>query len=203
MYGLYVITDEGLSGGLSHQEITRFACEGGADVIQLRDKTMDKERLTRVAMEMRRITSLHGTLFFVNDHVDVALASEADGVHLGQEDTDLVEAVRTGNGMLIGISVGSADEARAAEAGGASYIGFGPIFGTGSKHDAGPATGLDELRAIKEAVSIPVVAIGGITKENAASVTAAGADGVAVISAVVSQSDITKAARELRDTLRI
>jgi thiamine-phosphate pyrophosphorylase len=199
MYGLYVITDENLSDGMPHAEIARLACEGGADVIQLRGKNMNKAELLRAAKEIRKITSHHGALFFVNDHIDIAIASEADGVHLGQDDMSLENAMRiTQMTMMIGISVSTLEEARAAERGGADYIGFGPIFETSSKHDAGSAVGLKFLRLMKNSVNIPVVAIGGITKENIADVILSGADGAAVISAVVSQKDIRKAAEELK-----
>jgi len=199
MYDLYVITDEGLSNGLSHAEIARLACEGGADVIQLRDKMMGKDEQLAAAREVRRITSLHGALFIVNDHLDVAVASEADGVHLGQSDMKLADALRTaGKELLIGISVSTPEEALEAERGGADYVGAGPVFATSSKDDAADAIGLDGLVRIRGAVRIPIVAIGGINKGNAASVIAAGADSVSVISAVVAQKDVKAAAEELK-----
>jgi len=199
MYDLYVITDEGLSNGRSHAELAKLACEGGADVIQLRDKKMGKDEQLRAARDIRRVTSLHGVLFFVNDHVDIAVASEADGVHLGQSDMKLMDAVKVAGDMLIGISVSSLDEALAAEAGGADYIGVGPVFDTSSKDDAGAGVGLGVLAEIRRSVRIPIVAIGGINEKNAASVISAGADGIAVISAVVSQNDVRKAAKELKN----
>ena len=201
MYGLYVITDEELSNGLSHYEIAKLACEGGADAIQLRDKKMEKDEYTKVAMSIRRITSLHDVLFFVNDHFDVALAAEADGVHLGQGDVGSADITKLKEKMLVGISVGSVDEAVAAEKNGADYVGFGPIFSTRSKHDARAAVGTDELKRIRSSVMVPIVAIGGITKENAPDVITSGADGIAVISAVVSQDDVRKAAAELKNII--
>ena len=197
MYGLYVITDEGLSG-MSHQEQTRLACEGGADVIQLRDKSMCREEMIAVAKDMRRITSLYDVLFFVNDHIDVALAAEADGVHLGQSDMGLAEAMRIKGNMLIGISAGSLEESLTAEKGGADYVGLGPIFSTSSKYDAGVAIGTEELKRIRVALNVPIVAIGGITADNASDIIMSGADGVAVISAVVSQKDVKKAAENMK-----
>ena len=199
MYELYVITDEGLSNGLSHAETAKLACEGGADVIQLRDKYMSRSELFAAAKEIRRITSLHDVLFFVNDHLDIAIASEADGVHLGQSDMSILYAADIApEYMQIGISVSTPDEAAAAEKSGADYVGLGPVFGTSSKHDAGSALGLNALREVRRFIDIPIVAIGGITKDNAASVISAGADGVAVISAVVSQKDVKKATEELK-----
>jgi len=199
MYDVYVITDEELSGGLSHYEIARLACEGGADVIQLRDKTMSDEEMIKVAREIRRITSLYGSVFIVNDRLNVALAAEADGVHLGQSDMGSRDAVKMKGDMIVGISAGNPEQAEAAEKEGADYIGFGPVFTTTSKHDARPAAGVGMLKEVRRTVNIPVVAIGGITKENAAGVITNGADGIAVISAVVSQKDIKKATEELKD----
>ncbi len=198
-YGLYVITDEKLSKGLTHPQIARQAIAGGADVIQLRDKKSDCHYLGRCAAEIGVIAKEAGVPFIVNDRLDIALQAGADGVHLGQDDTPLKFARRiVPKGFVIGVSAGTLDEARKAERGGADYIGLGPVFPTSSKHDAGTVCGLDLLREVKSHVSIPVVAIGGIGVHNAAEVIAAGADGIAVISAVVSQDDIAGAARTLK-----
>jgi thiamine-phosphate pyrophosphorylase len=199
---LYVITDEGLSQGLPHPEIARRAIAGGADVIQIRDKSKSSREFFAAAVEVRKITRAHGTLFIVNDRLDIALASGADGVHLGQDDLPL-RAARTlvPPGFIIGISVGSVHEAVSAENGGADYIAPGPIFSTASKRDAGPATGLAVLRQIRSAVSVPLVAIGGIGPRNVQEVIQAGADGIAVISAVVSQEDVTAAARQMKSAI--
>ncbi len=198
-YGLYVITDERLSRGLTHPEIARRAIAGGADVIQLRDKACDCSYLGRCAAEIRAITREAGVPFIVNDRLDIALQARADGVHLGQEDTPLKFARRVApKGFVIGVSASDLAEALAAERDGADYIGLGPVFATPSKDDARAACGLDLLREVKARVSIPVVAIGGIGPHNAAAVLAAGADGIAVISAVVSQEDVAGAARALK-----
>lgn len=198
-YGLYVVTDEGLSRGLSHTQIAERALAGGADVIQLRDKVMEGRKLMEHARAIRKMTRAAGKLFIVNDRLDIALASGADGVHLGQEDMSLADArPLCPKGFLIGVTVHDVPEARAAEKGGADYLGLSPIFATGSKSDAGSACGLDTLRKVKRAVSIPVVAIGGISLANAREVLGAGADGLAVISAVVSQPDVAAAARDLK-----
>ena len=195
---LYVITDEGLAGGLSHSEIARRAVLGGADVIQLRDKTLPSREMVRVGREIREITRKAGTLFIVNDCLDIALACGADGVHLGQGDIACETARQLSPaGFIIGVSVGSVDEALAAEQQGAGYIAVSPLFSTNSKTNAGPGHGLAVLKDIRSAVSIPVIAIGGIGPANAADVIGAGADGIAVISAVVSKADITAAARGL------
>jgi len=198
-YDLYVITDEGLSKGLTHTEIARRAIEGGADVIQLRDKRLDDKALTRRALEIRELTRKSGALFIVNDRLGVALASRADGVHLGQEDV----AARAARplcppGFIIGVSAGTVEEAVRAERDGADYVGLGPICTTNSKSDAGPACGFGIITRVKSAISIPVVVIGGMGPENAMEAILAGADGIAVISAVVSQDDVRGAARRLK-----
>jgi thiamine-phosphate pyrophosphorylase len=201
-YGLYVVTDECLSNGLTHTEIAERAIEGGADVIQLRDKSMGARRMMQHALRIRRITRRAGKLFIVNDRLDIALASAADGVHLGQDDMALADALPlVPRGFIIGVTVHDDGEAVEAEAGGADYLGLSPIFQTGSKGNAGPACGVAMLRKVKRRVSIPVVAIGGIGPSNARNVLEAGADGLAVISAVVSQEDVEAAARGLKDII--
>jgi thiamine-phosphate pyrophosphorylase len=195
---LYVVTDEGLAGGLPHSEIARRAVLGGADVIQLRDKTIPAPEMVRVGREIRKITRKARTLFIVNDRLDIALACEADGVHLGLDDMACGTARQLSpTDFIIGVSVGSVDEALAAERQGADYVAVSPVFSTGSKPDAGPGFGLSTLKDIRAAVHIPVIAIGGIGPANTAEVIRAGADGIAVISAVVSRADITAAARGL------
>jgi thiamine-phosphate pyrophosphorylase len=195
---LYVITDETLAGGLPHAVIAQRAVDGGATAIQLRDKGLSSRELIHVGKEVREVTQKKSALFFVNDRLDVALACGADGVHLGQGDLRCDTARQLSPaGFLIGVSVGSAEEACAAEKNGADYVALSPVFSTGSKYDAGPGHGLLVLKRIRSSVSIPVIAIGGICPSNAIKVIEAGADGIAVISAVVSQKDITAAARNL------
>ena len=196
-YDLYVVTDEGLSRGKTHAEIACEAVAGGADVIQLRDKTMDSASMYAVAKEIVEICR-GKALFFVNDRLDVALAAGADGVHVGQSDLPLTAVRRiVPPDFLVGVSVGSVEEALAAEADGADYVAVSPVFSTASKSDAGKGHGLDTARAICSAVSVPVVGIGGLNRENIPEVIAAGIDGIAVISAVVSQEDISASAAEL------
>lgn len=197
-YDLYVITDEAIAGSLTHAEIARRAILGGADVIQLRDKTCGCRELYRICRALRTITMKTGTVFIVNDRLDVALACGADGVHLGQDDirVDVARQIAP-PGFIIGISVGTVDEAVRAEEEGADYIAISPVFSTASKNDAGPGRGLDIVREIRRRVSVPVIAIGGINLENVCEVIAAGADGVAVISVVVGSRNIIATAREL------
>ena len=198
-FDLYVITDEGIAGGRSHLEIARCAMEGGADVIQLRDKARSCTELVRIGRAIAAVTRPAGALFLVNDRLDVALACGADGVHLGQGDLrpDIARQLAP-PGFIIGISVGSVAETCAAVADGADYVVVSPVFSTGSKSDAGPGLGLAMVRKMKNAVKVPVLAIGGITPGNVGDVIRAGADGAAVISAVVAQPDIAGAARHLR-----
>jgi thiamine-phosphate pyrophosphorylase len=200
-YDLYVITDE-IIGRRTHAEIAERAVAGGADAIQLRDKSCSSRELIRVARTLREITRRSSTLFIINDRLDVALACGADGVHLGQGDmrTDVARQLAP-PGFIIGVSVSTVEEACRAEQEGADYVALSPTFSTGSKPDAGPGHGLTVLREMRQNVSVPVIAIGGINRENIGEVIAAGADGVAVISAVVGAADITAAARDLKNLI--
>ncbi len=201
---LYVITDETIAAGHTHVEIARLAIAGGADVIQLRDKCCGTRDLCRTGRQIRELTRKTGTLFIVNDRLDVALACGADGVHLGRDDlrVDVARQIAP-RSFVIGVSVRNPEEAVAAEEAGADYVVLSPIFSTTSKDDAGPGLGLAALREIREEVSIPVIAIGGISRDNVGAVIGAGADGVAVISAVVGQPDITTAARDLKSRITV
>lgn len=201
--GLYVITDETIAGGRSHAAIAREAVRGGADAIQLRDKSRSCAELVAIGREIAAITRKAGALFIVNDRLDIALACGADGVHLGQGDMRPGTARQLSPpGFIIGVSVGTVGEAIEAETEGADYLALSPVFSTASKDKAGPGLGLDRLREIRRHVSIPVVAIGGIHRKNARDVITAGADGIAVISAVVAEPDIAVAARDLRRIVR-
>jgi len=198
-FDLYVITDPALSRGRSHMEMARAALDGGADAIQIRDKSSTAYNLSRVTAEIQPLARKFGAALLVNDRVDVALVAGADGAHLGQIDLPAREARHLlPKPRLIGISAGTKDEAKRAQKEGADYVGVGPVFRTATKPGAGDPLGLEVLAEIAAAVSIPVVAIGGINVENVARVFEAGASGAAVISAVVSAEDITAAARALK-----
>ncbi len=203
-YDLYVVTDENLSNGYSHAEIAKLAVDGGANVIQFRDKDMDSASLFAEAVKIRRITK-DKALFIVNDRLDIALASKADGVHLGQSDLP-VDVVRrlVPEDFIIGISIGSVEEALKGVRDGADYVAVSPVFSTGSKPDAGTGHGISCISAVRQAVEkdIPVLGIGGINSENIPEVIKAGLDGICVISAVVSAPDITKAAGDLCQKIR-
>jgi len=195
--GLYVIIDPEVAGGRPEEEIARLAIEGGATLIQLRDKRGEKGRQLEVADRLMRVCVGPNRRLIINDHVDVALAARADGVHLGQKDLPVAivrrRLMRQG---IIGCSTNNVEEALRAQADGASYVSVGRLFPTTSKEDTRPATP-ETVRAVKAAVSIPVAAIGGITEENIDAVLAAGADIVCVIAAVVAAPDPREAARRL------
>jgi len=202
LYGLHIVTDAQLTPGRGHKEIAAAAVAAGAPVVQLRDKLLCDAAFYTEAVALRDITRRAGTLFIANDRVDIALAVEADGVHVGQTDMP-ASAVRRliGADMIIGVSAGSLDEALAAAADGADYVGFGPIFSTATKDDAGRPTGLELLRQVKSAVRLPIVAIGGINEQNIRAVAEAGADAAAVVSAVVCAEDMQETIRRLMSLL--
>jgi thiamine-phosphate pyrophosphorylase len=199
---LYVITDRALARGRPDIEIAREAIAGGATALQLRWKAGPLSEALQVGHALRALCREAGVLFVVNDRVDLALALEADGVHVGVSDLPVPETRKlVGESMVVGFSPETLEQALAAEAAGADYLGVGPVYPTTTKLDAGPAVGLEHLAQIAGAVGIPVVGIGGITAVNAAAVIRAGAVGVAVISAVVGAEDVREAARQLREVV--
>lgn len=201
-FRLYLITDRRITG-LPLINAVRQALEGGVRAVQVREKDLPVRELLILAAELRRITNDFGAKLFVNDRVDVAVAVEADGVHLGG-DSMPAAAVRkvVGRKMLIGVSTHSIEEARQAEAGGADFITFGPLFETESKKKYGPPQGLDALRNVKRHIRIPVFGLGGIDRANIRDVLAAGADGVAMISAVLASGNIRDAAEGIIGMIR-
>ncbi len=199
---LYVITDTVVGRGRPHEEIARLSIEGGADIVQLRDKTCSTDVLVRTGRKIAKITKESGTLFIVNDRPDIAIACGADGVHLGQDDMPVTAARKVApEGLIIGVSVSTAAKAKKAAAGGADYLAASPVFPTGSKPDAYGFCGLTGIRKIRAATDLPLIAIGGIGLRNTREVILAGADGIAVISAVVGRPDIAGAARELKEVV--
>jgi len=202
---LYVITDEHLSGGRSHIQIAEDAIAGGADVIQLRDKSASSRKLFQTALELRRLTREAGVTFIVNDRLDITLAVDADGLHIGRDDLPLAVARRwIKRDKILGVSAATVDEALEAEAHGADYLGVGPIYeARGTKFDAGKPIGLNLLQNIRHRCNTPVIAIGGIQSKNVEDVINAGATGIAVISAVVSAPDITAAVRDLKEQIMV
>jgi thiamine-phosphate pyrophosphorylase len=197
MLGLYVIIDTQALKGRSHIEVANQVIRGGAKAIQLRDKLQSKKELLFIAQQLRNLCTEHNVLFIVNDYLDLALAADADGLHLGQNDLPLPVARKLlPIDKILGVSVTTSDQAIAAELEGADYIAVGSIYPTTSKETA-KVIGLEMLHQIKQAVTLPLVAIGGITKDNAAEVIAAGADSVAVISAVVQAEAPEEATRQI------
>jgi thiamine-phosphate pyrophosphorylase len=198
---LCVITDTTVQPRLSHVELAALACAGGADVIQLRDKALTDDEMIAIGREMRRTCDRHGALLIVNDRVAVAQAC-AHGVHLGRNDTSVEEARRVlGERAVIGATAHSLQEALDADRTSADYLGFGHIFPTGSKTKTTPPVGLAGLARVCAAVTIPVLAIGGVTSVRVADVVRAGAWGVAVIADVCTADDPRAATARIRRAL--
>jgi thiamine-phosphate pyrophosphorylase len=198
----HILTDTCLQARFSHMELAELAIAGGADTIQFRQKEGETRQLIRVAEQLQALCKRAGVTFIVDDRVDVAIASQADGVHLGQNDFPIPLARKIlGREAIIGGSAGTREEARQCLTEGADYIGFGPVYPTASKEDAGPASGLGLLKQVVAEIPLPIIAIGGITRENAPLVIQAGVHGIAVISAVCCQEDPMEAARCLHRLL--
>jgi thiamine-phosphate pyrophosphorylase len=177
------------------EDSVKRVLDGGLRWVQLREKVLPRREIFHLAERLRKITSQYGATFIVNDHPDIALASGADGVHLGQDDLPLEEARKVVGEKIIGISTHSLEEAIDAQNRGADYIGFGPIFGTTTKDNPLPPRGVKALREVSEAVAIPVVAIGGIKLENLKDVLTSGASAVAVASGILNGEPKTMAER--------
>jgi thiamine-phosphate pyrophosphorylase len=200
---LCIIADNKAAGGHFLPSVVRESVEAGATMIQLRAKGLDTADSFTLGCQIEEVLREHSVPFIINDRVDIALACGAEGVHLGQKDLPLKTArALLGKKRIIGISASSVEEARAAEAGGADYLGVGPVFHTASKMNLPKIVGTEGLRAITSEVRIPVLAIGGITIERAAEVAAAGADGMAVISAVWGADDVAGATSALLAAFR-
>lgn len=204
--GVYLVTEESLSAGRRSEEIVEAALGAGVRVVQVREKEGSARRALEIALAVRRLTRRFGALLIVNDRIDIALAAEADGVHLGQEDLPLADARRLlGEAALIGLSITEAAQLTAPDAAMADCLGVGAVFPTGSKSDA-TLTGLALLAAARTATAatrVPIVAIGGITAENAGRAVLAGADVVAVIGAIAAAPDPGRAAAALLEAVRV
>jgi thiamine-phosphate pyrophosphorylase len=201
-FDLYVITDRQQGGGRSLLTVVEAALRGGARAFQLREKDLSPRDLYPLALEMRQLTQAYGARLLINDRVDVALAVNADGVHLTTASLPASVARQLlGPDRLLGVSTHNLAEAQVAAQGGSDFLVFGPVFFTPSKAPYGQPVGLDALRAVRAAVTLPILAIGGIKKANLDQVLAAGADGIAVISAIIGADDPTAAAQDLLATL--
>lgn len=198
-YSLYLVTDRGLAGDRSLAGIVCEAVSGGVTCVQLREKLCGTREFIDQARRLKALLQPAGIPLIINDRIDVALAVGADGIHLGQQDMTIADARSlAGSAMIIGISAESLEDAIRAERQGADYIGISPVFATATKADAAPPLGLEGVRRIREAVMLPLVGIGGITEDNAGAVVAAGADGVAVVSAIFASRCPRTAATVLR-----
>jgi thiamine-phosphate pyrophosphorylase len=201
-YSLYLVTDRGLAGGRPILEIVKAAVQGGVTCVQLREKDCSTLDFIDQALTIKNFLKARGVPLIINDRVDVALAIEANGVHLGQTDMPLNIAQKIiGNSMIIGISAESLEDAVEAEKGGADYLGVSPIYATPTKTDTAPPLGLDGLRTIRAAVRLPLVGIGGLNRDNSAAVIENGGDGVAVVSAIVAAEDPAAAAANIKQVI--
>ena len=202
-YGLYLVTDQKLAGANNIVDVVKRAILGGVSVVQYRDKDVDTGLMIKMAEQIYEITKSCGVPLIVNDRVDVMMAIDADGVHVGQSDMP-ARLVRSliGPDKILGVSVKTVDQAIKAVDDGADYLGVGDIFGTATKKDAGLPIGLDVLRAISAVVKVPIVGIGGINDSNAQDVILNGADGIAVISAIVGKNDPKAAAKKLSSIIK-
>jgi thiamine-phosphate pyrophosphorylase len=202
-YSLYLVTDRGLARGRPTLEIVEAAVNGGVTIVQLREKDCSTMDFIEQALSIKKFIKARHIPLIINDRVDVAQAVKADGVHLGQTDMplDMAKSI-LGDTMIIGISAECLEDAIAAEKGGADYLGVSPIYATPTKTDTAPALGLEGLRQIRSAVQLPLVGIGGLNRDNAADVIHHGADGVAVVSAIVAADDPAVAAGELKQVIK-
>lgn len=198
-YTLYLVTDRQLMSCDSLTEAVEQAILGGCTMIQLREKELPSLEFYNQAVAVKQVTERYHIPLIINDRIDIAMAVQATGVHIGQHDLPAA-AVRKviGENMLLGVSASSIVEAIQAQQDGADYLGVGAMFPTGTKTDA-DSVSMEELQKIRAAVSLPIVVIGGINKGNAGRFKPMGIDGLAVVSAIIAQSDIKAAAAELKD----
>lgn len=195
---LYAVTDRSWLGDKKLADQVKECLEGGVTFLQLREKNLDEEAFCEEALEIKKLCKEYSVPFIINDNVDVALRCDADGVHVGQSDMEAQDVrAKLGSDKIIGVSARTVEQAVKAEKMGADYLGVGAVFSTSTKLDAREVS-WDTLKEICETVSIPVVAIGGITADNLSQLAGTGVDGVAVVSAIFAQKDIREAAQQLR-----
>lgn len=199
---VYAVTDRHWLNGRTLYEVVKESLDGGVTFLQLREKDLDDENFLKEAVELKELCKEYKVPFVINDNVDIAIKMDADGVHVGQSDMEAGDVrAKLGPDKIIGVSAQTVEQAILAEQRGADYLGVGAVFPTGSKDDADDVS-LETLKAICEAVSIPVVAIGGITLENTPQLAGTGISGVAVISAIYAQEDIRKASEDLKKVVK-
>ncbi|MEK7689370.1 MAG: thiamine phosphate synthase [Deltaproteobacteria bacterium] len=196
-FNLYLITDRHRTCGKHLTTVVEEALKGGIKAVQLREKGLSAKELFELAHGLRSLTRQYGARLFINDRVDIAMAVNADGVHLGQNGFSARDAKKIFPEAAIGVSTHSLNEAKKAEGDGADFITFGPIFYTPSKADYGEPLGVEIIKRVRKEINIPVFAIGGIKKDNVKDVMAAGTDGAAVISAVIGTKEPEKAVKEI------
>lgn len=195
---LYAVTDRHWLGDETLYDQVKKALDGGATFVQLREKKLDREDFLAEALEIQKLCKKYGVPFVINDEVSIAKDIDADGVHVGQSDMEAMDVRKVlGPDKILGVSAQTVEQAIIAEKHGADYLGVGAVFATGSKDDADDVSH-ETLKAICEAVSIPVIAIGGITNDNVSELAGSGICGVAVISAIFGQNDIKKATEDLK-----
>lgn len=195
---LYAVTDRHWLNGRTLYSVVKESLDGGVTFLQLREKKLDEVHFLEEAKELQQLCREYQVPFIVNDNVDIAIAMDADGVHVGQSDMEAGDVrAKLGSDKIIGVSAQTVEQAILAEKHGADYLGVGAVFPTGSKDDADDVS-YETLKAICEAVSIPVIAIGGITQENVKELAGSGICGIAVISAIYAQKDIRKASEDLK-----
>ena len=195
---LYAVTDRHWLGEETLYDQVKKALDGGATFVQLREKKLDREDFLAEALEIQKLCKKYGVPFVINDEVSIAKDIDADGVHVGQSDMEAMDVRKVlGPDKILGVSAQTVEQAIIAEKHGADYLGVGAVFATSSKDDADDVSH-ETLKAICEAVSIPVIAIGGITKDNVSELAGSGICGVAVISAIFGQNDIKKATEDLK-----
>ncbi|QAA33650.1 thiamine phosphate synthase [Clostridium manihotivorum] len=200
-YKLYLVTDRGVLKGRDLAAAVESAIKGGVTLVQLREKDISTLDFHKVALDVKAITRKYNIPLIINDRIDIALSVDAEGIHVGQDDMPCtVTRELIGENKIVGVSVSTLEEAIQAEKDGADYIGVGAIFPTSSKDDA-KSVSIEVLKKIKETISIPVVAIGGISSKNVSLLKPANIEGVAVISDILSKEDITKAAKELKELI--
>jgi len=198
---LYAITDRTWLNGRTLEDVVEQSLIGGADIIQLREKNLEFNTFLDTAIKIKRLTEKYRVPLIINDNIEVCIQSNADGVHIGQGDIPLVKARKIlGKNKIIGVTAKTIQQSKEAQLNGADYIGVGAMFGSTTKKDALPLT-FEQLSDIRKSVTIPIVAIGGITADNIHKFKGTGVDGIAVVSAIFKQSDIKSATEMLLDKI--
>lgn len=196
-YSLYLVTDRGILGDRDFFKAVEAAIKGGVTVVQLREKDISSLDFYNIAVKLKELVHRYNVPLIINDRLDIALAVDADGLHIGQSDLPVEVARRLLPGKILGYSVSNVEEARYGQKNGADYLGAGAVYATGSKADAGNPIGVEMVRKIKQSVALPVVGIGGIGLSNIEEIKTAGIEGVSIISAILGSPDIEGTSRRL------